>query len=89
MYIGAGKQIPLPSRLPIHEPGGAIEQIITNIPESEQTFEFVTYDALGNKSVSTFKNTTSYGSRYQESLLNRRIINSVLNSTLQTAISPW
>lgn len=69
------------------EPGGAIEQIITNIPESEQTFEFVTFDALGNRSVPTFKNASSYGSRYQESLLNRRIINSVLNSNLQTAIT--
>lgn len=69
------------------EPGGAIEQVITNITESEQTFEFITFDASGNKSISSFKNGTSYGSRYQESLLNRRIINSALNATLQTAIT--
>ncbi|WP_162915409.1 DUF4998 domain-containing protein [Paraflavitalea soli] len=69
------------------EPGGVIEQIIPNIPESEQTFEFVTFDALGNRSISTFKNATSYGSRYQESLINRKIINSALTSNLQTAIT--
>lgn len=67
--------------------GDMIEQIIDKIPESEQTFEFVTFDAAGNKSVSTFMNATSYGDRYQESLINRRIINSVLNSDLQTGVS--
>jgi hypothetical protein len=69
------------------EPGKVIEQIINNIPESEQTFEFITFDGAGNKSISTFKNVTAYGSRYQESLLNRRIINSALNANLQTAIT--
>lgn len=69
------------------EPGGMIEQVIDNIPESEQTFEFVTFDDKGNKSVSTFKNSTAYGARYQESLINRRIIGSVLNSNLQTSVT--
>lgn len=69
------------------EPGGLIEQIIPNVSESEQTFEFITFDDKGNKSISAFKNATSYGNRYQESLLNRRIINSALNSNLQTVIT--
>jgi hypothetical protein len=71
----------------VTQPGGAIEQIIPNVPESEQTFEFITFDGQGNRSISAFKNATSYGSRYLESLLNRRIINSALNSNLQTAIT--
>jgi hypothetical protein len=67
--------------------GGAIEQIISNVPEGEQTFQFVTFDALGNKSISTFKNGTTYGARYQESLLNRTVSGSALNPDLETAVS--
>lgn len=67
--------------------GGTVERIISNVPEGEQTFEFVTFDAAGNKSVSTFKNGTAYGSRYQESLLNRTIKSSALTANLETAIS--
>lgn len=68
------------------EPGGAIEQIIPNLAESEQTFEFVTFDANGNKSVSTFKNGTIYGSRYQASLLNRTLFGSTLDTALKTHV---
>ena len=67
--------------------GGAIEQTINKVPEGEQTFEFVTFDALGNKSISTFKNGTTYGSRYLESLLNRTITYSALNANLETAVT--
>lgn len=67
--------------------GGIIEQVIDRVPEGEQTFEFVTFDALGNKSVSTFKNATTYGTRYEASLLNRTITGSSLNPDLETAVS--
>lgn len=67
--------------------GGTIEQIVDRVPEGEQTFEFVTFDALGNKSISTFKNGTTYGTRYEESLLNRTINGSSLNPDLETAVS--
>lgn len=67
--------------------GETIEQIINDVPEGEQTFEFVTFDALGNRSISTFKNGSIYGSRYQESLLNRTIKSSALNANLETGIT--
>lgn len=67
--------------------GDTIEQIINNVPEGEQTFEFVTFDDLGNKSVSSYKNGTVYGSRYQESLLNRSIKSSALDANLETGIT--
>jgi hypothetical protein len=67
--------------------GGKVEQVVGNVPEGEQTFEFVTFDALGNKSVSTFKNGTTYGARYEASLLNRTVSGSALNPNLETAVS--
>jgi hypothetical protein len=67
--------------------GGTVEQIISKVPEGEQTFEFVTFDAVGNKSISTFKNGTTYGSRYLESLLNRTITTSALTANLETGIT--
>lgn len=67
--------------------GGTIEHIINNVPEGEQTFEFVTFDGLGNKSVSTYKNGSIYGNRYQESLLNRTIKSSALDANLETGIT--
>ncbi|WP_164974076.1 DUF4998 domain-containing protein [Filimonas effusa] len=69
-----------------NEPGGRIEQIVTKLPESEQSFEFVTFDASGNKSISSYKNGTVYGSRYQESLLNRTLFGSTLDTSLQTRL---
>jgi len=66
---------------------GKIEHIINNVPEGEQTFEFVTFDDLGNRSVSTYKNGSIYGNRYQESLLNRTIKSSALDANLETGIT--
>jgi hypothetical protein len=73
----------------IHTGGAAttIEEVINNVPEGEQTFEFVTSDAEGHSSVSTYRNGTIYGTRYIESLLNRTIINSALNPDLETGIT--
>jgi len=67
--------------------GDSIKQIITNVPEGEQTFELVTFDAANNHSISTFQNGTVYGDRYQESILNRPLTTSALNANLQTAIT--
>ncbi|MGV3766177.1 MAG: DUF4998 domain-containing protein [Chitinophagaceae bacterium] len=73
--------------LKAEELGTAVYRVIPNVPEGEQSFEFVTFDATGNKSVSFYGNVASFGTRFQESLNNRGIKDSWLNSDLETVIS--
>lgn len=52
---------------------GGVDTLKLEIPieEGVHNFEFVTYDALGNKSLSVYKTGTSYGNRYLTGLINR------------------
>ena len=43
------------------------------LPEGRYNFELITYDAVGNKSVTVFSSGASYGTLYQESLINRPV----------------
>ncbi|MBT1707624.1 DUF5013 domain-containing protein [Fulvivirgaceae bacterium PWU5] len=43
------------------------------LPEGRYNFELITYDAAGNSSVTVFSSGSSYGTTYQESLINRPI----------------
>jgi hypothetical protein len=42
-----------------------------NLPEGRYNFELITYDAVGNSSVTVFASGSSYSTVYQESLINR------------------
>ncbi|MCM5528607.1 DUF4998 domain-containing protein [Parasegetibacter sp. NRK P23] len=68
------------------ELGTAVYKTIPNVPEGEQSFEFVTFDASGNKSVSLYGSVAAFGTRFQESISNRAIKESKLNPQLETVV---
>lgn len=43
------------------------------LPEGRYNFEMITYDAVGNASVTVFESGSSYGATYQDALINRPI----------------
>jgi len=57
--------------------------IIPNLTENIYNFEVITYDKLGNSSVSVSKVGTTYGMRYEATLLatimNRKVVNADVN----------
>lgn len=57
----------------IPESGDTISVVINDLPEQQYTFDIVTYDKLGNKSVEAEVLGASYGNVYQSSLLSRPI----------------
>lgn len=86
VYWGA-KSDSITFPLKAEELGTAVYRIIPNVPEGEQSFEFVTFDAAGNKSVPLYGNIAAFGTRFQESMSNRGIKESWLNADLQTVIN--
>jgi hypothetical protein len=63
-----------------------VSKIIENLPENIYNFEVKTFDAKGNGSVSQYVTAQTYGTRYQASLVDRKIINSSLSSSLSLTI---
>ncbi|MCD9014843.1 DUF4998 domain-containing protein [Parachryseolinea silvisoli] len=60
--------------LPIERSAGVDSLAIPiALPEGRYNFELITYDAVGNASVTVFESGSSYGMTYQESLINRPI----------------
>jgi hypothetical protein len=63
-----------------------LKQMITGLSEGVHTFEIVTFDGLANPSVIVYGTGTVYGSRYQESLINRPVIGAELDDNANTTI---
>ncbi len=53
---------------------------INNLQEGTQSFEIRTYDAAGNSSVPVFVTASVYGDNYQNSLVNRGVVDASLQS---------
>jgi hypothetical protein len=60
--------------------------IVEGLTEGSHTFEIVTFDALGNRSVIVYGSGDVYGDRYQSSLINRPILGSELDDNANTTI---
>lgn len=74
-----GTENSLSKVLPVapHLPDEALEAMLTasdNLDENTHTFQWIASDLQGNKSMVFESLATVYGSRYQEKLLNRRIV---------------
>ncbi|HWK56708.1 MAG TPA: DUF4998 domain-containing protein [Parapedobacter sp.] len=54
-------------------PNDTVDVLINNLPEGSYLFEIYVYDDLGNRSVKTEVNASSYGDDYERSLLVRPI----------------
>lgn len=63
----------------IPKTGDTISVIINNLPEQEYTFDIITYDNKGNKSVAAEVLGATYGDIYQASLLSRPITKVVMH----------
>lgn len=65
--------------IPINKTSGVdvVSSIIENLSENIYNFEVRTFDAKGNSSISQNVTASTYGQRYQASLANRNIINSI------------
>lgn len=74
--------------LPIVRTSGvdAVSSIVENLPENIYNFEVKTFDAKGNSSISQFVTAQTYGTRYQASLTDRKIIASKLSSDFSLTI---
>jgi hypothetical protein len=74
--------------IPINRTSGVdkVSSIVENLPENIYNFEFKTFDAKGNGSVSQTVNAQTYGVRYQASLTDRKIITSKLSSDFSLTI---
>lgn len=55
-----------------------IKNIITGLEENIYNFEIITFDSFGNRSVSVFAVGKVFGTRYQNSIFNRPIVNRTL-----------
>lgn len=75
--------------IPINRTSGVdeVSSIIENLSENIYNFEVKTFDAKGNGSVSQYLTAQTYGVRYQESLVDRKIISSSLSSDLSLTIN--
>lgn len=62
---------------------------IDSLPEQQYTFEIVTYNKNGDKSIAAEVLGSSYGDLYQASLLNRPINNAVNYEANDTAAVEW
>lgn len=65
------------------------EVLLENMAEGDYTFEVVTYDAEGNKSVTTSTQGTVYGDTYTNTLQQRRIRNTAIYTTDETLEIDW
>ncbi|WP_437921821.1 DUF4998 domain-containing protein [Sphingobacterium sp. LRF_L2] len=54
-------------------------KLIIPVEEGVHNFEFVTFDGLGNKSLTVYKTGVSYGARYSSGLINRPVSNSYIS----------
>jgi len=72
----------------IPDKGDTISTIIENLPEQQYTFEIITLNAKGDKSVPVEVLGASYGDAYQASLLNRPV-NRAINYGNDTAWIQW
>ncbi|GEC70952.1 protein of unknown function [Flavobacterium flevense] len=75
--------------IPINRTSGVdmVSTFIENLPENIYNFEVKTFDAKGNSSVSQYITAQTYGTRYQASLTDRKIVNSSLSSDLSLTIN--
>ena len=60
---------------------------INNLPEGTQSFEIRTYDVAGNSSVPVYVTASVYGDNYQNSLVNRGVVDASLQSDSSARIS--
>lgn len=67
--------------IPINRTSGVdeVSSIVANLPENIYNFEVKTFDAKGNGSVSQYITAQTYGTRYQASLNNRKIVSTSLS----------
>lgn len=72
--------------LAIPEKSDTITTIIDGLPEKQYTFEIITYNKKGDKSIPAEVLGTSYGEIYQESLLDRPINQVTVNDEGVTTI---
>ena len=66
--------------------GDTINKIIDGLKEQQYTFEMYTYDDQGNKSIAAEAIGASYGTVYQNSLLNRPINSGVVNDNGEVTV---
>ncbi|RVT79756.1 DUF5013 domain-containing protein [Flavobacterium sufflavum] len=74
--------------IPINRTSGIdeVSSIIENLPENIYNFEVKTFDAKGNSSISQYITAQTYGTRYQASLTDRKIVSSKLSSDFSLTI---
>ncbi|MDE1190844.1 MAG: DUF4998 domain-containing protein [Arachidicoccus sp.] len=75
--------------IPVTKTSGVdtLKTYITGLSEGTHSFEMINYDKNGNSSVGVFKTGKVYGDIYLQSLINRTITNSALNTDLNTQLS--
>ena len=74
--------------IPINRTSGVdeISSVVENLPENIYNFEVKTFDAKGNGSISQYITAQTYGTRYQASLTDRKIVTSKLSSNFSLTI---
>lgn len=74
--------------IPINRTSGVneVSTIIENLPENIYNFEVRTFDAKGNSSIAQNVTAKTYGTRYQASLTDRKIITGSLSTNLTLTI---
>lgn len=74
--------------IPVNRTSGVdmVTRVIENLPENIYNFEVKTFDAVGNSSISQNVSAQTYGTRYQASLNDRKIVSSSLSSDLSLII---
>lgn len=66
--------------------GDTLNRILTGLQEGRHTFEVVTFDASGNRSVTVTASGAVYGERYEASLSNRPVLSGELLPSGNTSI---
>lgn len=61
-------------------------KLMIPVVEGVHNFEFITFDAQGNKSLPVFKTGASYGARYISGLINRPVANAFISETEEGVI---